>query len=512
MPTRSLVSDLVEPQIKIAPAYSASVGIEVIEHYEQCSEIVPLDWWQREWVIDTLGVRPDGTWAAFESALAVQRQNGKGQPTDAIEIGALFLLKEPLTVHSAHQMKTADEAFRRILMIVEGTPFLSKQLRRVMQSKGEKGFELMRGQRLMFFSRTGGSGRGFSGQRNVADEAQELDGEEMATIVPTLAAQVDAQIIYTFTPPRLPGSHVAALRRQALAAADERTVYWGWQNERPLTDRALLAMLEDPAAYARANPAYPHRITAERMADMRRAIKNDELFARECLGIWPRDEEDGWLVIPRELWSEDAYDPMSRPRDPVAIAVDVLQDRSLAAIGAAGHREDLRSHVELTGSEADGIDYRPGVGWVIPRLIQIDQHQPCVLVINDKLLADQAEAAGLVVYRPQARDVAAWCGGFFDMVAGPHVESRRLRHRGQTELDDAVAIAAKRTIGTSGWAWLQNPALTAVSLALGALHTPRIHRVKRVPVSAFVAQGPPRRKQPQYDEQGNRVIRMGGGD
>lgn len=509
LPTRSLVSGLVEPQVRRVPPYSESYGLQAIQLYESCNEIVPLDWWQREWVIDALGVRRDSTWAAFEAALAVQRQNGKGQPTDAIELAGLFIFKEQLIVHSAHQMKTSREAFRRVAKIIEGTASLSRKVRRVMRSKGEEGFELMDGRRLMFFSRSDGSGRGFSGQRNVADEAQELDGEEMATIVPTLAAQQDAQIIYTFTPPRRPGTHVAALRRRAIAGTDDRTVYWGWENERPSNPEALARLLEDPEAYARANPAYPHRITAERMADMRRAINDDQLFGRECLGFWPEDEADGWLVISRALWN-DAHDALSVPQDPVAIGVDVLTDRTAAAIGAAGHRPDGLSHVEVTGRGGQW-DSQPGVGWVLQRLVEIDEHHPCVLVINDRLLADAAENAGLVVYRPQLRDVAAWCGGFFDAVAGPDVASRHLRQRGQEVLDDAVRVAAWRN-AAGARAWLQNPVLTAVSLALGALHTPRIHRVTRAPMAAFVAHSDTRRRRrTEYDEQGNRVIRMGGG-
>lgn len=469
LPTRSGGSVIVEPQIKVAPAYSESVGVEAIAHYESLHETEQPDWWQREFVMDALGVRDDGSWAAFEAALAVQRQHGKGVPTDIIELAGLFLLEERLIVHSAHQLKTALEAFRRIEQIVTANDSLTRRLRRIMRSKGEGGFELMSGARLMFFSRTGGSGRGFSGQRNVADEAQELDGEEMATIVPTLAAQVDAQIIYTFTPPRLPGSHVAALRRQALSGADGRTVYWGWQNERPASEAALALMLEDPRAFARSGPAYPHRITAERMADMRRAIKNDALFARECLGIWPVDEADGWLVISSQSW-KDAYDAGSAPSDPVVIGVDVLADRSWSAIGAAGSFGPW-SAVELTGRSAGEWDYRPGVGWVVPRLVEIDAgNHPAVYVINDRLVADAAEQAGLHVYRPKVQDVTAWCAGVFDALAAD-----RLRHCGQTELDDAARVATKRTAG-GGWAWALNPAMTAISLAHGALHTPKIHQ------------------------------------
>lgn len=469
LPMRLPGSGYVEPQIKRVPLYVESVGLEAIEHYESLNEIVELDWWQRDFIMDALGVRRDGSWAAFEAALAVQRQNGKGQPTDVIELAGLFLLGEDLISHSAHQMKTSREAFTRVCKIVEGTASLSRQVRRVMRSKGEEGFELMDGRRLMFFSRSDGSGRGFTGNRVVLDEAQVLDGERMADIVPTMAATIDAQVIYTFTPPRGSGSHVAALRRRAKAGTDDRTVYYGWENPRGTT-------LDDPDALARANPAYPHRITAERMADMRRTINDDELFARECIGIWPRDEKDGWLVIARELW-KDGYDAASTAQDPVALAVDVLPDRSATAIAAAGHREDGLINVELTGR--DGLaDYRPGVGWAVPRLLEIvaelGEHRPCVVVVNDRGVAEAAEAAGLEVFRPQVRDVAAWCGQFFDLIAGPHAPSRRLRHSGQDQLDEAVAAAVKRPCA-GAWAWSQNAVLTAASLAVGALLTTRIH-------------------------------------
>ena len=485
----------------------SSVGEEVIEHYESLHESVAMDWWQREWTVDTLGVRDDGSWAAFESALNVQRQNGKGSPADAIELGGLFLLGETLIVHSAHQMKTSREAFVRVAKIVDANDELSKHVRRVMRSKGEEGFELMDGRRLMFFSRSDGSGKGFTGNRIFLDEAQELEGEEMASMAPTMMATVDAQVCYTFTPPRRRGSHVARLRRRAKARTDDRTIYYGWENPRGTS-------LDDLAAYAAANPAYPHRITRERIEDMRRAIGDDELFARECMGIWQFEDEDGWLVISEQLW-EDGRDPLSEPKNVLALACDVLPDRAAAAICAAGHRADGLLHLELTGK--DGVaDYLPGAGWAVPRLQEIVANlgrgsRPCVVVVNDQAVAEAAANAGLTVYRPQVRDVAAWCGQFFDEVAGPHAPARRLRHRGQVQLDSAVALAEKRPM-SGGFGWLQNPVLTAASLAVGGLLTPRIHQVSRQPVSAFVAQGGGAgRKQSNVDQDGNRVIRMGGG-
>lgn len=456
-----------EPQVRRAPRYVTSVGVEVVEHYESLHETRPMDWWQSGWTVDALGVRRDGSWAAFESALGVPRQSGKGAPTDAVELGGLFLLREELITHSAHQMKTCREAFRRIVNVVDANDDLRRRVKAVMRSKGEEGIELVDGRRLMFFSRSDGSGRGFSGNRNVLDEAQELGGEMMADIVPTLAAQGDACIMYTFTPPKRPGSYVAGLRRRAVDGVDDRTVYWGWENPR--------GTVLDVEALARVNPAYPHRITAERFEDMRRAIDDEELFARECGGIWPDEDDDGWLVVDRAAWRA-ARDAESVPLDPVAIGVDVLRDRSWAAIGAAGYRADGLPHVEVTGREGVA-DSAPGVTWVLPRLVEIVERQrPCVVVVNDKAVFEAAQAAGVEgLYLATQRDVAAWCGLLYDTVSGPDVEGRRLRHPGQDVLDAGARAGMKRPVG-GAWAWAEGPVLTAVSLALGGLETPRLHR------------------------------------
>ena len=80
----------------------------------------------------------------------MHRQNGKGAVLEARELAGLFLFKEQLILHCAHEMKTANEAFRRILDLIDGTPDLRRQVLRIMRSKGEEGIELRTGQRLRF--------------------------------------------------------------------------------------------------------------------------------------------------------------------------------------------------------------------------------------------------------------------------------------------------------------------------------------------------------------------------
>src|SRR5215510_728706 len=79
-----------------------------------------LDEWQ-QWMLDqALSRREDRKWSAFEVALIVSRQNGKGAILEALELAALFLddFDCDLILHSAHEFKTAAEAFMRIQSLI----------------------------------------------------------------------------------------------------------------------------------------------------------------------------------------------------------------------------------------------------------------------------------------------------------------------------------------------------------------------------------------------------------
>jgi hypothetical protein len=147
-------------------------------------------------VDDILAERPDGKWLTFESGLLVPRQNGKGAILEAIELADLFLFGAKLILHTAHEFKTAQEAFRRILFLVENTDSLRKKVARVRTSHGEEGIELKSGQRLRFLARSGGSGRGFSADRVIYDEAYELPEETVAASLPTMSARPNPHVIY----------------------------------------------------------------------------------------------------------------------------------------------------------------------------------------------------------------------------------------------------------------------------------------------------------------------------
>src|SRR5262245_23737747 len=94
------------------PTFLSSAGREAADLAAHAGlELFP---WQQHVLDVGLRERADGNWSAFEVAVNVPRQNGKGGIIEARELAGLFLLKERLIIHSAHEFKTSRVAFQRI--------------------------------------------------------------------------------------------------------------------------------------------------------------------------------------------------------------------------------------------------------------------------------------------------------------------------------------------------------------------------------------------------------------
>ncbi len=401
----------------------------------------------------------DGRWSAFECGLVVPRQNGKGAILEAIELAGLFLFGEQLILHSAHEFKTAQEAFRRVLSLVENTDHLRKRVARVRTSHGEEGIELTTGARLRFVARSTASGRGFSAQRVVLDEAMQLGTETMGALLPTLAAQDNPQVVYAASAPLSTSVQLHAVRNRALAGGDESLAYLEWS----VTDDADL---DDPAQWAVANPSLGIRIGAD-YVERERAALPEEIFRRERLGIpdAPVVVTDERIVEP-DVWAA-LKEERSRVDGRMTFAVDITPDRRMAAIAVAGHRDDGLVHVEV-------VDHRPGTSWVGDRLTELAERwgrQPVTIDPGSPAgsLVVTVRERGIEVREVSARQVVQATGQFYDLVM-----SGGLRHIGQAPLTAALDGATRRPLGES-WTWNRRAQsvdicpLMAATLALGAL-------------------------------------------
>jgi hypothetical protein len=418
------------------------------------------DEWQALVLEGWLGLRRDGKWSSPRCGLAVPRQNGKNGILEIRELYGLVLRGEKF-LHTAHEVKTARKAFARLLSFFDNErvfPELAALVTEVRRTNGQEAIYLANGGSVEFIARSKGSGRGFTVDVLVCDEAQDLSDDALAALLPTISAAPlgNPQTILTGTPPtvNMAGEVWTRMRESAHAKQDTRLCWHEWSCERDVD-------LDDVANVARANPAIPTRLSLETIADERAAM-DDATFGRERLGIWEAVKSAGGAVSPAS-WA-DTLDAASAADLVAAFAVDVAVDRQSAAIGTAGKRADGLVHVEV-------VDHHRGTGWVVGRCVELDgRHGPCSFVVDKggpaaSLIPDM-KAAGLAVVEVGTGEVAASYGLFVDALAG-----RTLRHGPQPELDAAADGAKTRPCGDGGFAFGRKASgadispLVAVSLA-----------------------------------------------
>lgn len=443
------------PRVEALPASVTSAGEEAVEF---CDSIgLDLDPWQRYVIRHSLGERADGKWAAFEVGMLVPRQNGKGAVLEARELAGLFLFDERLILHSAHEFKTAAEAFRRVLFHVENNDDLRKRVKKVRTSHGEEGIELTTGARLRFVARSTGSGRGFSGDTVILDEAYNLASEGMAALLPTLSARPNPQIWYTSSAGMETSIQLRKVRERGIAGTSSRLAFFEWSADGD-------ADLDDRQAWAQANPALGIRI-GEEFVESERDAMDDDGFARERLGLWAEFADRA--VINSEQWAR-LIDPRSQIVGLPAFAVDMPWDRSSVTVAAGGRRSDGQLHCEL-------IDQRPGTSWAVQFVREKAQRwRPCAVLLDGSgpaasmrpELEQALSEVGVELIPVPGAEMARACGAFYDAVTQDGI-----RHLGDERLAASLAGAKKSDRGDV-WRWDRKDSraniapLVAVTLAV----------------------------------------------
>lgn len=449
-----------------------------------------LDPWQVDTVVDAMRFDPiTDKWQTPRVAVSVPRQNGKGALIEAIEVAFLLGVypEAKLLIHSAHEFKTAKNGFDRILALVESNDTLLQAkkegrlkvgistAREYISYTDKKGVT----RTIKFLARSKGSGRGFSADILILDEAQELSDQVFAAILPTVSARPNPQIWLFGTPPdhTMNGEVFARFREVAMSKADARLSYFEWS----ASDEDDFS---DASVWAACNPAYGLRIGEDGIRDEYFSMDEDQ-FCRERLGMW--DGAGSLSVIPEDTWAALAAE--TDPDGRVAFAIDISPDRSRASIGVAGYIGD-EGRVMV-----QAIENRKGTGWVVPRLAELTKRWPYVAVIVDSggaaasLLPDLKKARIKKVVTIGTPEVVRACGAFYDAAVGSPggvdsdgVESlpvpAYLAHPDQPVLNEALASARKRDLGNA-WAWHRKSATTditplvAVTFALHGLLTGR---------------------------------------
>lgn len=440
------MSESLDPRVRVAPRAAKTYG-DLASDLSSDYGLTPDDW-QRTILDDWLGVKA-GRWSSLRCGLSVPRQNGKN---GALEIRELFGMigRGEKILHTAHQVKTAQKHFRRLKHFFGKKvddpsaefPELNALVSELRNVNGQEAIYLKNGGSVEIVARSQGSGRGFTVDVIVCDEAQDMSDDDLEALLSTSSAGPlgDPQWIFTGTPPgpKANGEVFTRTRADALDGKSKKSCWHEWAAD-PGDD------LDDHGVWERANPGLASGRLLLDVIEGERGTFSDEGFMRERLGMWATASTQ--QVIDHEAW-QVAADPDSRPESRLALAIDVAPELAAASVALAGQREDGSWHIELD-------EHRNGADWVVGHVARLVEKNPQIrAVVVDvgspaAAIVDDLVQAKVKITSPKVRDVGAACARLAD-----GVKLRDVFHIDQPQVNLALSVARKRNLGTTNlWAW-----------------------------------------------------------
>lgn len=447
-----------EPTHRLVPPAQYSYGHDAVEFAEYCG--YELYEFQKNGLVDDLGFnmveRRDGSlaeqWAAGETEEICSRRNGKSVRLEVIILFALFVLREPLIMYTAHRDDTAEKIFKSIVAVLKRTPRLWAEVVPAgpRYTNGQRAIELKTGEIVYFRTRTTDSARGQGFKRLILDEDQNLTDEQMAALMPLVSGEDNAQINYAGSAGGLAATVQGSLWRD-YELQRRGLCYRGWHGDADddFDDLDLVAKL---------NPRLGRGLTYEWVSkEFTRFTRAD--FGRERCGVptYPRADGMSW-VIPKDAW-ERAEDPGSQPAAdaPLHLVLEADPELERGSICVAGRRSDGAVHVET-------IQHDPGVIWMIDRAKELQDKWDAKVWLDPKgplgFMTGDLTEAGVKYGTFEAGDLVAAASWIYTAANPPPDPNDpgapkpmpTVRHRGAPVLDLALAAAQTRKL-LDRWTW-----------------------------------------------------------
>lgn len=427
---------------------------------------------EQELILDaTFAILPNGKPAAFEVDMVGPRQNFKTGVLKMIELGWLFVTKERLSIHSAHELSTTEETFRETAALIEDNPFLSRHLLPtrgdrpgITAANGRWAIELTGDRRLRYRARQATGGRGLSGDKVVLDEFFAVTPAVIGSLYPTLSARPRPQVVSASSAGLLMSEALRDKRDRGRNGLTPNQFYVEYSDRRgptvkspdagcasPLCNHAKTAegcALDDEGRWAEIMSALGGRVLPETIRSLRQAMPPEE-FAREFMVWWddPPVEDDAQLF--GNHWGKQGIGDATVPT-PRCLGVAVHLDRAFSSVAAVGDYGDgALSVVFPATSDAELGGRRPGTTWVVDEVVTIaDRHQIGVAIAGSGPGADLVEPlekrlGADRVFVADMSELKGACAAFYDGIT----ESHTIFHNDDTDLNDSARGAVKRMSG-----------------------------------------------------------------
>ncbi len=469
-----------EPRVCNVPQYVWSQADDAC--FLAASYGLTADPWQADVLTSWLGEDEAGYWSASRCGLAVPRQNGKNGALEIRELYGMVALGEKF-LHTAHEVKTARKAFKRLKHFFGEKaddpkarfPELNALVDEVRSTNGQEAIVLKNGGSVEFVARSSGSGRGFTVDVLVLDEAQHLTDEELEALLFTISAAPlgNPQTIFMGTPPgpKVPGEVFTRIRRTGVAGTNPSLAWHEWS----VPDDALIDIW-DEALWALTNPALGRRMRLKTIRDELPPFMSEDGFARERLGRWSSTAASA--VISPPTWKRGAV-TSAPPTGRISYGVKFSPDGALMGLAVARRPEAGPIHVEVIAVKTTA----EGTAWAVDWLEQRWREAAQIVVdgkSNAGAFVTALRAAGIpasVIIVPTADQAVSAHAMILEAL-----RTEQLTHADQPGLNDAVRNAGRRPIGTNGgWGWKpineDTPviALDAVTLAHYGAKTTKRH-------------------------------------
>ena len=412
-------------------------------------------------LLNGMATRPDGKWAASRVADFGGRQGaGKTDTVLARILAGIMLLDEQLIIYTAHEFPTANEIFLRLLGLFEGWDDLGRELSKApKRAHGDQGFELSGDRRILIKTRTSKSTRGFAkADLLIYDEAQHLHAEHVASSGPAKLAHPNPQSWYAGSAGLSTSEKAWEMRRQAILGTGGRLSYTEHtaQVVTVLSDGRIDLSDPDPDdrdGWAMAMPGLGRWVTEEGMESLQ--VELGSLFLREGLCVWEPEPSMLGASGPIDLatWANLTDGESSPIPGTERVCLDAPPNLAGAVFGLAGKRSDNLAHVSrrlsVPGAITDRYDPQFGLDLesrvVAAAKALAEGHNVSIIIPPNspaRAWLPSLVAAGVPVDEMTTAEYAAACTAIKSKVA-----DGAMRHRGQPDLDAAVAGLAVRSSG-----------------------------------------------------------------
>ena len=438
------------PRVELVPNAASTASPEVVELLSMID--MPMLPWQSRFLDQMLAERADGRWAASEVCLIVPRQNGKSYVLAARILAGLFLTGEELITYTAHRVDTALEVFNLVDRLARSHPELRRLVKRTTRTGGKETVEMIDGRRFKIVARARSTGRGFTGDCLIMDEALELrDHAPINALLPTLATRENAQLVYASSAGDAGSVVLQSVRDRAIREHDPDLCFVEYAADKDCD-------IDDERAWLEANPGVPDliKLPAIRRERVRMSIDG---FRQERLGIWAH--ELARTVIPPVVWRASLRSYVEQPEPGhLGLAFDVSTDRKWSTIVAAWR---VGATVQTRISRHDDGD-----AWLVDELCALSEKYECKITYDatgpGRDIGEALKLADVDVDPISGRDFAASCARYLSGLG-----AQTITHHPDVAYDRAAEVAVARTMG-EGWAFARRHAVVPISpLAAAAL-------------------------------------------